>query len=89
VQPMIAATVSIMVGTTMLLSNSAVAASTHAVVFKNCTQMHKTYPHGVGRVGARDRTTGKAVTNFKRSNALYAANIKSDRDHDKIACEAS
>jgi hypothetical protein len=25
----------------------------------------------VGRVGARDRTTGTPVTNFRRSNRLY------------------
>jgi len=55
--------------------------------FANCTAMHNVYPHGVGKVGAHDKTSGTPVTNFKRSNALYAANTKSDRDHDKIACE--
>jgi hypothetical protein len=51
--------------------------------------MHHVYPHGVGRVHAHDHvTSGTPVTNFKRSNALYAANSGSDRDHDLVACEA-
>ncbi|GAB2484268.1 excalibur calcium-binding domain-containing protein [Jatrophihabitans fulvus] len=58
-----------------------------ARTFANCTAMHKVYPHGVGKVGARDRTSGKPVTTFKRSNTLYAANKKSDRDKDGVACE--
>ena len=63
------------------------AQAAKARVFKNCTEMHKVYPHGVGKVGARDHTSGTPVTTFKRSNALYAANTKSDRDKDGIACE--
>lgn len=57
--------------------------------FANCTAMHRVYPHGVGKVHARDKVRGstKPVTNFHRSNALYAANKKSDRDHDGVACE--
>jgi hypothetical protein len=58
---------------------------------KNCTAMHRKYPHGVGRVGARDKTSGTPVTNFKRSNTLYATAMRYnrglDRDGDKIACE--
>lgn len=57
----------------------------------NCTQLHKKYPHGVGKVNARDKTSGEPVTTFKRSNALYAramaANRGLDRDKDGIACE--
>jgi hypothetical protein len=37
---------------------------------ENCTQVNKKYPHGVGRVRARDKTSGTRVTSFKRSNAL-------------------
>ncbi len=62
----------------------AVASAKH---FANCTALNKVYPHGVGKPGARDKTSGKRVTTFKRSKALYAANIKSDRDRDGIACE--
>lgn len=60
-----------------------------AKTYKNCTAMHKDYPHGVGKKGAKDKTSGTPVTNFKRSNALYSANSGSDRDGDKIACEAA
>jgi len=56
--------------------------------FKKCTAMHKRYPHGVGRVGARDKiTSGSPVTTFKRSNRLYEFNSTLDRDKDKVACE--
>jgi hypothetical protein len=58
----------------------------------NCKTVNQRYPHGVGRVGAHDHTTGTPVTSFKRSNALYALVKKYhpglDRDHDGIACEA-
>jgi hypothetical protein len=60
-----------------------------AKTFKNCTALNRVYPHGVGRVGARDKTTGEPVRNFKRSNLLYRQNKKSDRDKDGIACEKS
>ncbi|PZG21437.1 calcium-binding protein [Micromonospora craterilacus] len=57
--------------------------------FKNCTAMHKKYPHGVGKKGARDKVRGKTkpVTNFKVSTAIYNANKKLDRDKDGVACE--
>lgn len=63
---------------------------TKIVIFQNCTEMRKTYPHGVGRPGAVDRTSssGKPVTNFFVDADLYNANKKSDRDKDGIACEA-
>jgi hypothetical protein len=73
---------------------SAGAQAARAVIppaWKNCTRVNKTYPHGVGRVGARDHTSGTPVTTFKRSNNLYqkAMNNNSglDRDKDGIACE--
>lgn len=56
--------------------------------FANCTAMHRVYPHGVGRRHAHDHTSGTPVRNFFRNNRLYAANAGSDRDGDKIACEA-
>jgi Excalibur calcium-binding domain len=59
--------------------------------WKNCTVVNKRYPHGVGRVGARDRTAGEAVTNFTHSNYLYRTAMRYnrglDRDKDGIACE--
>jgi hypothetical protein len=60
-----------------------------AKTYSNCTALNKVYKHGVGKKGAKDKVRGstKKVTNFKVSNALYAANKKSDRDKDGIACE--
>jgi hypothetical protein len=59
--------------------------------WKNCTQVNKRYPHGVGRVGARDKTSGTPVTTFRRSNLLYRTAMRYnrglDRDKDGIACE--
>ncbi len=59
--------------------------------YKNCKALNKKYAHGVGRSNAKDKTSGKKVTNFKHSTALYkkiiARNHSLDRDHDGIACE--
>jgi hypothetical protein len=59
--------------------------------WKNCTVVNKRYPHGVGKVGARDRTSGEPVLTFKRSNLLYRTAMRYnrglDRDKDGIACE--
>lgn len=65
--------------------------------YKTCKAMNRDYPHGVGRNKARDKTSSERVTNFKRSNRLYAANdgkggappfeYDLDRDNDGIACE--
>jgi hypothetical protein len=58
-----------------------------AKTYKNCTALNKDYKHGVGLPGAKDKTSGTPVTNFKKSKPLYKANKKSDRDKDGIACE--
>lgn len=61
--------------------------------YQNCTALNQDYPHGVGRNGARDKTSGKPVTTFKVSNSLYGANDGGpgqrdlDRDNDGVACE--
>jgi Excalibur calcium-binding domain len=55
--------------------------------YPNCTALRRRYLHGVGRWGARDRTSGVPVTTFRRSNLLYRLNSHLDRDGDKIACE--
>ena len=70
-----------------LTISAAPAAEAAPKTFKNCTALNKVYKHGVGKPGARDKTSGTPVTNFKRSAALYKANKKSDRDKDGIACE--
>jgi uncharacterized membrane protein len=82
------------------LSVGLVAAPAEAATVKsyeNCAALNKVYPHGVGKNGAKDRTSGKRVTNFKVSNTLYAHNDGGskryagerdlDRDNDGIACE--
>ena len=66
-------------------------AATHPAWTKNCTQLNKKYPHGVGKVGAKDQSSGRKVTNFKKSNSVYKTamshNRGLDRDGDGIACE--
>jgi hypothetical protein len=61
------------------------------VLYKNCTNLNKKYPHGLGRSSARDRTSDTPVSNFKRSTRLYdlamSYNRGLDRDKDGIACE--
>ena len=68
-----------------------VAASANAAPvprdYPNCTALNKVYPHGVGLVGARDKTSGTPVTGFARAPRVYWLNDESDRDGDRIACE--
>jgi len=63
-----------------------------ASAYANCTALRAYDPHGVGRPGAVDHTSGRPVTNFLVSAAQYqaamAANPDLDRDGDGIACEA-
>ncbi|MFT4010450.1 MAG: excalibur calcium-binding domain-containing protein [Nocardioidaceae bacterium] len=73
--------------TLAIAGTAGVAEAKPAKTYKNCTALNKAYPHGVGLPGAHDHTSGKPVTTFKRSKALYNANSKSDRDKDGIACE--
>lgn len=83
-----------------LVAVAAVAASVLVVapagaaipaLYKNCTALNKKYPHGVGKIGARDKTSGTPVTNFTRSNTIYRTamshNKGLDRDKDGVACE--
>lgn len=54
-------------------ANAATAGAASAVAppWKNCTQVNKKYPHGVGKVGAHDTSSDTPVTTFKKSNTLY------------------
>jgi hypothetical protein len=74
--------------TTLVIVSTAVA--TTPLVYKNCTNLNKRYPHGIGRLGARDHTSGTPETTFKRSTRLYriamSYNKGLDRDKDGIAC---
>lgn len=71
----------------MTVATAAVAAplieTAHAArSFANCKAMNRVYAHGVGKPGARDRTSGTPVTNFKHNRSLYNANRSRDRDGD-------
>ena len=66
--------------------------------YASCSTLNKVYPHGVGRTGAKDKTTGKKVTTFTVSTTVYNLNngphragtktdYDLDRDNDGIACE--
>jgi hypothetical protein len=67
----------------------------YPMTFSSCAKLNEFYPHGVGKHGARDKTSGTPVTSFYRDNGLYAANdgpragsqYDLDRDNDGIACE--
>lgn len=75
------------------LVGTAGAADAATGKYKNCTTFQKTYKHGVGKAGARDRVRGhsRPVTNFKVSTKLYKAAVKAnsrlDADRDGVACE--
>jgi hypothetical protein len=60
-------------------------------IYKNCTNLNKRYPHGLGKRLARDKTSGTPVRNFYRSTRLYniamSYNRGLDGDKDGIACE--
>jgi hypothetical protein len=55
-------------------------------VYKNCTELNKTYPGGVALPGAIN-SGGVTKKEPFYDKALYNANKKSDRDKDGIACE--
>ena len=85
-------------GAAVVLSASAVPASAAPAPksYKNCTELNKVYPHGVGRSGARDKTSGKPVTTFRVNSTVYSYNDGGarhtgerdlDLDNDGIACE--
>lgn len=68
------------------LSLSGSSANAAAKVFKNCTELNKIHPGGVALPGAVNAGgTTKLTPTFNKK--LYAANKKSDRDKDGIACE--
>ena len=71
-----------------LLAGSVPGPAIAARSFSNCTAMHKVYPHGVGKRGAYDQTSGTPVNQLLPQRALYRANRNLDRDKDRIACEA-
>ena len=71
----------------VLSSLTRLCGPTNPPVYANCTTMHEVFPHGVGRAGATDHTSGTPVTTFYVSTWIYNGNTKSDADKDGIACE--
>jgi hypothetical protein len=69
------------------------AEATIPAKYANCTNLHRYYPHGVGRLGARDHVAAgsRPVTTFTKSTTAYNTAVRYnaglDRDHDLIACE--
>src|SRR5947209_8072019 len=59
----------------VMLAGAPAADAVIPAQWKNCAPVNARYPHGVGRVNARDHTRGEAVTSFTRSNQLYAEAI--------------
>ena len=56
-----------------LIAAPAVAVAAPAKIpnlFSRCSEFNKRYPHGVGRFGAHDKTTGVPVTAFVHSTWL-------------------
>ena len=76
---------------TSLLGTAVSADAAVTPKYENCTNLHKTFPHGVGKATAKDRTSGRPVTTFKHSTTEYTkavrANKRLDADKDGIACE--
>jgi hypothetical protein len=66
---------------------TSVCGPTAPPAYANCDAMHQVFPHGVGRTGAVDHTTGTRVTTFYVSTYIYNANTARDADKDGIACE--
>jgi hypothetical protein len=75
----------------IVLTAMSISPAEAAVSYKNCTALQKTYPHGLGKTHAKDKTSGTPVTNFKHSTKKYKKakrhNSGLDRDKDGIACE--
>ena len=83
--------IAVAAGLIVLSASASAARDAIPYRWKNCTIVNQRFPHGVGRVGAHDRTSGTPVTNFRRSNRLYREAMRYhpglDRDKDGIACE--
>ena len=54
-----------------------------------CAAVNSTYPHGVGRTGAKDAVTGEVarVRGFAVRPKVYREHRALDADRDGIACE--
>ena len=91
VAAVLGAALTIPAGTAVAGSTEVAASAAIPALYKNCTALNAKYPHGLGKAGARDKTSGKPVTTFKRgtalSNTAMSHNKRLDGDKDGIACE--
>ena len=79
----------------LLVASVAFAAGTAEAaappLYKNCTNLNKRYPHGLGKLGARDKTSDAGDELQAQHEALPASRCRYnrglDRDKDGIACE--
>jgi hypothetical protein len=65
-------------------TNGPTAATRAPLLYKNRTNFNKRYPHGLGKLTARDKTSGTPVTNFRRSTRIYNTAMRWNlrgRDH--------
>ena len=76
-----------LVAATLVFGSAGAAHAEKPKAYKNCTALNKVYPNGVGKKGAKDKTSGERVTWFEVNTKVYKLNTKSDRDNDGIACE--
>ena len=68
----IATLLALVLAATAQASSAAVnTAAAIPAVYKNCTNLNKKYPHGIGRANARDKNSGEPVTTFKPRTRLY------------------
>lgn len=74
-------------GTLAVAPAMVIAPADAATSYTNCKQLNADYPHGVGKSGAVDSTSGTPVTDFTVDDELYNSNTGRDRDGDSIACE--
>lgn len=84
------ATAVLVAGLSLTLGVMSTASSAEAVTpkkYQSCAKLIKDYSKGVGKPGARDKTSGVPVTNFKVSKKIYQLNKAKDTDKDGIVCE--
>lgn len=82
---------------TLPLTVSSSSAAVQAKHYSSCSALQKVYPHGVGKQGARDKSSSTPVRNFTVSTKVYGMNdgprnqatgeYDLDRDNDGVACE--
>lgn len=82
-----AALATMVISAASLTIAATIDAPASAKTYSNCKSLNADYPHGVGKPGAADSTSGTPVTDFTVDGNLYNDNTNRDRDNDGIACE--